>query len=163
MDFLRPRYTKAFTTAAFFVSVTHKFSRITHVLISLHWLTIKKNHFFLNLPLQVQNEENIHSPNCSTNKLPPLKGLRFPTHSHSFKELSNHTYTNSALPHETLFLPNLPFFFPFFFCKALKSFFLLWPPFMGLSSSSHTSITSLLCFCEALKTFLFEQFVAERS
>ena len=81
---------------------------------------------------------NNHSPNHLADlfKLPPRKGLRSSTYSHFIRIPSNGTYVKFALS----------------YCGPL-----LWNSLLP----NFTCFTYLLYFHEALKTLLFEPFMAE--
>ena len=69
--------TKALNSAARLVSGTHKFSRITPALISLHWLSLKKRSVFkiCTLLFKIKNKHSLNHQ-ADLFKLPLRKRLR---------------------------------------------------------------------------------------
>ena len=122
---LRP-LTKAFNSTARLVSGTHKFSRLTPTLMTLHWLPLKNRSVSKICTLMFKTKKN-HSPNYLADlfKLPLRKGLRS-THSHFLGYLLIVLMLNLYFPtvgpfYETLFPPISPVFLLFFlFVKPLE-------------------------------------------
>ena len=112
--------TKAFNSAARLVSGIHKFSRITPIFISSHWLLLKKRYVFKICTLVFKIKNN-HSPKYLADlfKLPLRKGLRSSTYSHFLEYLLILLMLNLHFPtvgpfYGTLFPPTSPLLLIFF-------------------------------------------------